>query len=668
MNPISKAKILQSLSLATLPVYAAVGAAETLQTIEVTATTGTESGVVQQTGDVVFEEHTGVVSRISRDELDNDAAGLADVLDRQTGTQTRSSGGFGSYSEVSLRGAGSDQVRVYLDGLPLSDGTGAVNLADIDAASLAGADIYRGATPLQLAGASFGGAVNLRTAEGKTPTRLHLGYGALDSYKAGLQSSLSHGRFSGLVSLNAAGSDNDFRYTDDNGTRYNSEDDRTVRRHNTQAHQQSLLLKGAYRTGDNTRFDSTVQGFHKEQGIAAWNNSADNQASFDTSHWRWRGRYTRDALAGGQLNSAYDLYLSRKDEEYDDRLSQVGLGSQYDRYRTTMVGAQSYLEWLGDNSTSALKLDLHREKYRRRDLLEVDPTDRSRRNKASLALQHAHWFADEKLLLTPALRAVWYRDRYRLEGESSRRSEQSFNPQLGLQYTFPARWTLKANIGRYSREPGYYELFGDRGLFLGNADLLDESGTNADIGLSYVQHQPFAGIRELRAALTVFDNRIDDMIARTYDARGIGKSENIGKARLRGIEFESSLIQDNGWQWRLNTTVQDPENRSAISAYTGKTLPGRETLAASASVSVPLARHRLSISADYRSKRYYDTPNLLEAPSRTLWNMQYRHSINKRWQAALAVSNLSDEKHEDFNGFPKPGRLWTVSLTYTPDP
>lgn len=659
------AALLPALTLLCLPVRAA----EQLQPIQVTAPDrGVNSAQTpRRTGDVIFEEHTGVVTRLDEDALRNHTLTLGDVINQQVGTQVRSSGGLGAFSEISLRGSSSEQVRVYLDGMPLSDGTGGVNLADIDPAVLGGVDIFRGATPIQLSGASLGGAVNLKSADGRSPSRLSLAYGALDTYKAsGLWSGQRRNK-DALVLVSLSGSENDFDFTDDNGTRFNPDDDTTAPRENTQIDQQSALVKAGVDVSDSRRLDSTLQVLHKDQGIAAWHNSPDNRASLETTDWRWRGRYSADALMVSQLNTAFDLYAGDKAETFDDRLSQIGLAAQHQRYRTQTLGTQAYAEWVGKAGTSGMKLDVHSERYRQTDLLGSNADDVSRRTSASLALQHARWLANETLLISPTLRVLYYRDRFRLGDVRSEHSETGLSPQLGLQYHLAPAWTLKANTARYLREPTFFELFGDRGLSTGNEDLTAERGTNTDLALLYQRRDSDAWWQTLGASATLFYNEIDDMIARTYDARGIGQSQNIAAARIRGLELEASLQQRNNWHWQANLTLQEPENRASITAFQGKTLPGRERVAAFVRVTAPVdIKNTLALEADYRGKRYYDTANLLPAEPRTLVNLQWRHQFNARWRFGLEVSNLTDELVEDYNGYPRPGRLWMASVTYTP--
>jgi outer membrane receptor protein involved in Fe transport len=62
--------------------------------------------------------------------------------------------------------------------------------------------------------------------------------------------------------------------------------------------------------------------------------------------------------------------------------------------------------------------------------------------------------------------------------------EDSMSPSLGVKYTLTSDLALKGNIGRFTRVPTLFELFGDNGTTLGNPELKSERSTNGDIGIN----------------------------------------------------------------------------------------------------------------------------------------------------------------------------------------
>lgn len=621
------------------------------------------------TGDVVSEETTGFSSSISQEQIQRESLTLGTLLDHESGAQVRESGGFGSYSEISLRGAGSNQVMVFLDGLLLNDGAGGgFDLSTLDPAQTSRIDIYRGSTPLQLGKSSFGGAINLisHTRSEKTSGRIAATVGSFNTSKLSASIRGNHGKNDGLVSLATAKSDNDFEYNNDNATQYNQNDDEIQKRNNANVSRHSALLKAGRELDENRRLDASLQLLDKHQGIPAWNNSANANASYETQSWQVRGKFTSDGHFDQSINTATELYQTRKTETYDDRNSDIGLGSQHNRYRTDTSGLKSYTEWLGNQTTAGLNLEVRQERYRRTDFLETKPDDLSKRHSLLATLQVNRFWYDDKLLVTPSIRYQGIKNKYKLESleQTLRTTEHYTKPQLGLKYSPTDNLSFKSNVGGYIREPGFYELFGDRGLFLGNQDLVAEQGVNADIGIEWTSQSPLDGIAVTKIQASAWYNTIDDMIARTYDARGIGKSQNISSARLTGIDSSLQLTFNNRIRLSANLTIQNPENRSSNSAFNGKVLPGRDQQSFYSSLTIPVGQWSLLYEFDARSGRYYDTANLLKAENRQLHHVGLSYKSSSGLAFRLDLKNLTDKAHEDFNGYPRPGRAWYLSLSY----
>ena len=111
---------------------------------------------------------------------------VADALSESVGVQVRRFGGLGAFSTISIRGSSSNQVQLYLDGIPLSrarDET--VNLSDLPLDSLDHIEVYRGTVPVGFGSGGIGGVVNLVTKPpSATPTTdVGVSYGSFDTRK-----------------------------------------------------------------------------------------------------------------------------------------------------------------------------------------------------------------------------------------------------------------------------------------------------------------------------------------------------------------------------------------------------------------------------------------------------------------------------------------------------
>ena len=70
---------------------------------------------------------------------------LATLLLEVPGANVTRRGGFGSFATLSLRGANPDEVRVYVDGIPLNQAVGgAVDLSTLPLGDVERVEVYRG--------------------------------------------------------------------------------------------------------------------------------------------------------------------------------------------------------------------------------------------------------------------------------------------------------------------------------------------------------------------------------------------------------------------------------------------------------------------------------------------------------------------------------------------
>jgi iron complex outermembrane receptor protein len=655
MRPLAPIVCLLGLALASA---SATARAETLQAIDVTASGDSADSVLEsRTGEVVASESTAATSSIARETLQRPGAELGRLIAHEVGASLRESGGLGSFSEISLRGASSEQVLVFLDGLLLNEASGGgVNLSDIELAQAAQVDIYRGTTPGQFGQASLGGAVNIRSArlDGGEQTRVSLGAGSFGAFSLSGMTGGARDDWDWLATASHREADNDFSFVNDNGTSFNSADDREEKRHNAQTETDSGLFKLGRELGDGLYASGLLQLLDKSQGIPSWNNAETSRTRLDTRRWQLRGQLRAQAVADSQWNSVGSVYASNQRELYDDRASQVGLGAQYSEGETRVLGAENYWERVADSHTFSAKIDLRREDYIDRDLRGIDPTERQRRDTLSLAVQDSAFLLDERLLLTPALRYSHRWDHF----ESQQLDDGDFSPQLGARFAISEQLSLQANAGRYVRAPSFFELFGDRGLFLGNDELTPETSTNLDASLQWRSAE-----RAVTAEIGGFYNRVEDLIARVYDARGVGKSQNIADARIVGLELALKAELAERWSLTANATLQDPLNRSQVAAFYGKRLPGRASESGYLRLDYRRSGLNLFYELDAEAGIYYDSANLLPAEDRLLHNLGASYPLGD-FLLSVELHNASDEQYEDFNGFPKPGRSLFASLSW----
>ncbi|MEM9188112.1 MAG: TonB-dependent receptor [Myxococcota bacterium] len=121
------------------------------------------AAVVEYDPEGVLERTAEAVNLVDTRELQGRALNLGDVLSRQQGVIIRRRGGRGSQSSLALGGLDGDQVRTFVDGIPLEAAGYPFGVPDIQTNGFEGVEIHRGIVPIRFGLDSLGGVVNLRT-------------------------------------------------------------------------------------------------------------------------------------------------------------------------------------------------------------------------------------------------------------------------------------------------------------------------------------------------------------------------------------------------------------------------------------------------------------------------------------------------------------------------
>ena len=596
---------------------------------------------------------------------------LSEVIEKNAGVQVRQSGGLGSFSTISLRGCSSQQVMVFLDGILLNDASGGgVDLSNISISDIDAIEIFRGMTPIHFSKASIGGAVNIRTMRSKRGLKASIttGYGSFNSRK--IAGFLNHkpGRGDYLICVDYLASDNDFTFLNNNGTFWNEDDDKEERRNNAQMEQKNLLAKFGFDLTTDVRVDLANNRFAKKQGFPSWDNNKNTQTSLTTERNISTLKLTIDNIGRYTLNSFTTINYSQKKEEYDDRQGHIGLGSQHNEYTTERLEGSFFLEFFNTSHPANFKLDLQREIYNSEDLLKKKNPFHCARILYALGLQKNYGLFQDSLYFIPTLRYTFIKDELKedinaetKQLERKSRDKTYFSPHLGIKYV-PLEWaTFKTNIGRYCREPSFFELFGDRGFFIGNEELQEEKGTNFDAGFE-IHHTKQNYPVNLFSSTTAYCNQdVDDLITFVYDAQGVGRAVNISKAKIHGIEAEIKMHFLKNFRFIGNYTKQETKNLSQVSASYGKKLPGIFENSYMGKIEFIFKGLKLYCEEVVEEGMYYSEDNFLKAGNKREINAGLSflfHSMLLTFEA----KNLKDAHYEDFNGYPLPGRSFYGSL------
>ena len=154
----------QSAQLQPDPVKATEAAAE----VPVTASEPNAAGEMVVTGERVHEaqqlqQSAEAVNVVDMRKAKEQSADLGEVLARTQGVSVRRDGGLGSTTRFSLNGLTDDQVRFFVDGVPLELAGYSFGVANVPVNLVERAEVYRGVVPIRLGADALGGVVNLVT-------------------------------------------------------------------------------------------------------------------------------------------------------------------------------------------------------------------------------------------------------------------------------------------------------------------------------------------------------------------------------------------------------------------------------------------------------------------------------------------------------------------------
>lgn len=86
---------------------------------------------------------------------------INELLDRSAGVRIRQNGGLGSDVNYNINGMSGNTVRIFIDGVPISNYGSSFDLNSIPAAMIERIEVYKGVVPAYLADDALGGAINV---------------------------------------------------------------------------------------------------------------------------------------------------------------------------------------------------------------------------------------------------------------------------------------------------------------------------------------------------------------------------------------------------------------------------------------------------------------------------------------------------------------------------
>lgn len=627
----------------------------------------------------------GSAEIIDVSDSDRKMTSVSEVLAERAGVQVKRYGGIGSRSSISIRGSNSNQVTIYIDGMPLADAKyGEVNLEDIPMDAIERIEVYKGFTPAGFGTSGIGGVINIVTRKSakKEENALSATYGSYDTYKITARRSqkFSHARY--LLSGTAAGSDGDYRYKNDNGTPViNTSDDYWTRRHNNKYRSYAGTGSFGYTLGK-LDFLATDNLFYKNQGLPGLAGSVTENVGLKTVRNMASLKVNGSGLFSNACDAEGRIYASIKRDDLDDPDNELGTGTGSEKGYFSSFGGDTLWKWaLYSFCPQIVKLNLTGsfETYHHRDTdIDDGSIDRSpsqRRLRGSAVLEDELLFMNGRLEVLPQLRFDAWRDSFVDEddysdGDWSREVRSGTEPgwQFGLRYFLIAdRLYVRGNISHAVRVPTFTELFGDRGYIIGNQDLESERSLNREVGTGLTLGSAGKHVKNVKVELNVFSNVIYNNIIYIYNSQYTLKPQNVGRADINGFEISAAADLFSHLNLSANYTFQRAINHGDLPNYYGKYLPNRPVHEASGKAKFYINNFSVSYEVSYTGFNFLDAYNTESyfIDYRVIHNLEFEYFPVKGMSLDFEIKNLADSHISDVYGMPLPGRSFYLTAGYS---
>jgi iron complex outermembrane receptor protein len=613
--------------------------------VEVRAGAETQAGP----GAEAAYDSAAFTSVITAEDLAGRRTNLSEALQDLSGVTVKRRGGLDDFATVSIRGSTSEQVAVFLDGIPLNQGQGgAVNVATIPADQIERIEVYKGAAPARFQTSAIGGVVNIVTKKAGRgrDTRLSASYGSFNTIEGTLLQSQRIEKTAYQAGYTYTRSDGDFTFESDNGTPFNPNDDQVEKRRNNEFARHTLLAKFDWK---NVSFNN--QFFREDRGIPGLGTLTSDTADLSTTRNSFSVEI-RQPKIWRDLNLSLIPFFQYQKQQFTDLDGDIGLGTQDNdndtfQYGATLLGVMP----IGRHQRWTATLDYRGERFLPEDFTSssAGSPPHSVRNGASFGLEDEIYLLGDRLILNPSIRTEHVFDD---QGGATSNAHHPVSGKIGVKvqpWNGDGIAVFKTNFSRGFRIPSFSELFGDRGTFVGNPNLEPEKSWNWDAGAIFK-------IAPVRLEVSYYLNHVDDLIQLVQTSQFTVQARNLTKARIQGAEAAISATLFGHLDLAANYTFQWAKDVSGLPGLDGNFLPGRPRHEATAKAAVFNDWGRVFTDLTFQDGNFLDSQNVLRVDHRVLLGAGFSVNYPKRLTWGFEGKNLLNDRVEDVVGFPLPGR------------
>lgn len=650
------------------------------------------------------------VTAIDTKRLLNTAADLNQVLNRTTGVRVRESGGLGSAFSFSLNGFSGNQVKFFLDGVPMTNFGSSLTLNNIPINMAERVEVYKGVVPIGLGSDALGGAVNIVTNQ-KIRNYIDASYsiGSFNTHRLSVNTRYTSANGFQL-GANVFGnySDNsykiDFRVADRQTGVYQPE--RKYKHFHDGYKSGTVMVDAGFvdkKFADRLLVGLIVSGNRKETQQGATMQRVVGQAYTTSEAIMPTLKYKKDGLFVPQLsaslyasyNIAKNLSADTSSRVYDwtgtytyrnyasDREGELGPKTLY-TYRERDAMTTLNLSYnLRENQSLTFNHTFSR--YTRREEDDMFP---ERAVTEPKIMRHTLGLGYKINLLDNRLSATVFGKMFLMDASTPQETgivKASHNQSgygIAATYFIVPALQVKSSFEDTYRLPTAGEMLGDGIYILSNPNLRPEHSKNINISLAYNhsmrKHAFGAEAGFIYRKATDFIRNKPDGPKSIY--------ENLRSVRVAGVEGVVRYSYNDFVFFELNGTFQDiistdkfdPPGSNIISYSYKLRIPNTPYLFGNADLDFRFRNlwsenDNLSINlgANYVEAFYLFWPSKgdprykKDIPRQFTQNTGVTYSFrNGRYNIAFDCRNITDRRVYDYFNIQKPGRNFTVKLRY----
>jgi vitamin B12 transporter len=575
------------------------------------------------------------VNIVTREEISRlQAKTVTEVMRTLPGVETISYGGHGQSASTAVRGGTSAQTLVLVDGIRVNAITsGGANLNDLPLNQVERIEYVRGARASIYGADAIGGVINIITRPdvGTQRHQFSGGAGSLGERQLAWNSATTVGKTGQFKG--AAGFEQEDGYNVHPVAGVNDGDEHGYEGYNAMLdYQQALndhldLFTTARWFRNQAQYDNSYSG--------SWGSQHERKETWsDNQSYLIGGRY-HEGKYQSELQGNYgreDLY------NYPDSIS-------HDAAQDRTYIRQYNLSWLHDLTlTDAWRLgtgiDWRRERLTPDSVssgVAYSDDTHGRDNTGLYALsqyQQGAWQAELSV---------------RTDDNDQYGRHNTW--QAGAGWTFFADYRLSGRYGTGFRAPSFNDLYFPDAYTPGNPDLQPEESKNRELMLDGVTQMVIWRV-------TGYRNDIDQMIQWAPDDSGLWRPENVGQARIDGLELEAEFDTAQ-ISHRLSADLKDPQD-----TVRDKQLQRIAKRNAKWVAQANVQQWEGSLSWIYQGERYDDATNTVKLGGYSLWDMGVGYSVNPHLKLQGRLANMLDKQYETAVGYPAAGRAFYMTANY----